>query len=74
MNQIYSDVFNKTLPEDPTNRQLLEAKLFAYRQATEEATGGGACELNIPASAWFFFTVMTTIGTCLLICPCTLHM
>jgi hypothetical protein len=59
MNRIYSEVYNKTLPDDPTKRQSLETQLFAFQQATEEATGEDACVHNIPASAWFFFTVMT---------------
>lgn len=62
MDSIYDDEYNKTLPENATKREVLETELFAYRTATSEASGGSACEPNIPASAWFFFTVMTTIG------------
>ena len=32
------------------------------RRALENASGESGCELNGPAAAWFWFTVMTTVG------------
>ncbi|CAB9514665.1 expressed unknown protein [Seminavis robusta] len=36
--------------------------LEAIMKSFEEATGGEKCSINAPASAWFWFTVMTTVG------------
>jgi hypothetical protein len=37
-------------------------RLDAYLSAIANATGSEGCSGNVAASAWFFFTVMTTIG------------
>lgn len=34
----------------------------AWLRSIEDATGGGGCSENTSASAWFWFTVMTTVG------------
>jgi len=37
-------------------------RLEAWKRAVEDATGSDGCSANVAGSAWFFFTVMTTIG------------
>ena len=34
----------------------------AKRRALNDATGGGSCDYNTAGTAWFWFTVMTTVG------------
>lgn len=40
----------------------LNARLRADLRATQDATGEDACDLHPESAAWFWFTVMTTIG------------
>ena len=39
-----------------------EALTNAVRQSYSDATGFDDCELNLAASAWFWFVIMTTVG------------
>jgi hypothetical protein len=47
-------------------REYLEddyiSSLEAFNRSVAEATGSDYCEENIGATAWFWFTVMTTVG------------
>jgi hypothetical protein len=45
-----------------TAEEIVFALGYAFQEATRRATGGSACKANVHAGAWFFFTVMTTIG------------
>ena len=40
----------------------LEARSSALSRSFDEATGFVGCTKNVPGGAWFWFTVMTTIG------------
>lgn len=64
--QDWSRLYDKYLEEgmlDPgINETEVRVRLKADLRATEEATGKEACELNVESAAWFWFTVMTTIG------------
>lgn len=46
------------LGENATESEQIEA----WERAIEDATGRQECSGNIPGTAWFFFTVMTTVG------------
>lgn len=54
----------KSLDVSPnaTSAEKLIANAYAFRNATRLATGGETCSPNLHSGAWFFFTVMTTIG------------
>jgi hypothetical protein len=40
-----------------------EEQYQAFLQSADEATGDDACHENTGGTAWFFFTIMTTVGT-----------
>jgi hypothetical protein len=44
------------------NCTTFECRKLAFDRSVENATGRDMCRLNNGASAWFFFTVMTTVG------------
>lgn len=48
-------LYEKYLPE-------LGDDYEAYLRSVQEATGASACEENMGGTAWFFFTIMTTVG------------
>ena len=41
---------------------LFDARVMALNDSLHEASGRDACAKNLPATAWFWFTVMTTVG------------
>ena len=43
--------------------RTVDARVLAFRQSMEDANGFGHCYPNSAAGAWFWFTVMTTVGT-----------
>lgn len=45
-----------------TRAEQTSARLLAEIVAISQATGESACVVNTDSGAWFFFTVMTTIG------------
>ena len=47
---------------DDSDRNLDAREALANRMALQDASGKSGCEWNMPASAWFWFTVMTTVG------------
>ncbi|KAL7557515.1 hypothetical protein ACA910_005269 [Epithemia clementina (nom. ined.)] len=47
---------------EESNATTLDELYQASTRALEDATGGNACYLNGSGSAWFWFTVQTTIG------------
>jgi hypothetical protein len=51
-------LFEKYLPVNATNEERVEA----FARSAVEATGGGSCGPNLGGTAWFFFTIMTTVG------------
>lgn len=57
--QTQMDLFLTLRPENATAEQEREAFLASIEQATGEA----ACVTNNDGTAWFFFTIMTTVGT-----------
>jgi hypothetical protein len=67
LNQSIYDSFQ--VSPNATAEEIILARGNAFLEATRLATGGNACKANLHSGSWFFFTVMTTIGTCLLICP-----
>ncbi|GKY98452.1 hypothetical protein MPSEU_000802600 [Mayamaea pseudoterrestris] len=62
--QLYQQHLNASIASgdgsDPVN--LTKAKLHAYQQSIDQATGGTACELNAAASGWFWFIILSTVG------------
>ncbi|KAG7338840.1 ion channel [Nitzschia inconspicua] len=52
--QLYQDY----LPVNATEDEELEA----FQRSVQDATGADACDENLGATAWFFFTIMTTVG------------
>mmetsp|Transcript_17955 Transcript_17955/g.31472 ORF Transcript_17955/g.31472 Transcript_17955/m.31472 type:complete len:676 (-) Transcript_17955:6-2033(-) len=51
-------LYEQYLPENPTEEEDYEA----FLRSVQEATGMAACEPNMGGTAWFFFTIMTTVG------------
>ncbi len=52
------DLYQQYLPPNPTSEEEEEA----FLRSVQEATGVSACTENTGGTAWFFFTIMTTIG------------
>lgn len=57
--RVQTELFEASLPENAT--QAERDRLF--ESAAMEATGGAVCHDNVEGTSWFFFTVMTTVGT-----------
>lgn len=55
---IYSE---RTLP-NATRLEQAKLRAIAEQDAAVIATGKAGCDVNMEAGAWFFFTVMTTVG------------
>lgn len=56
-------IYQETLADGLAhNLTLEEATRRALQTALRDATGEGSCNVNLHASAWFWFTVMTTVG------------
>jgi hypothetical protein len=45
-----------------SNCTEFDCRKDAFDQSVKDATGSSMCSVNIGASAWFWFTVMTTVG------------
>jgi hypothetical protein len=56
--KMQTDLFEKYLPVDATADERTEA----FGRSVVEATGAGSCRPNLGGTAWFFFTIMTTVG------------
>lgn len=56
--QLYQSFYNSTY--NGTNLDYAQA--FAYNQSVYLASGESGCYLNMPGSAWFWFTVLSTMG------------
>jgi Ion channel len=56
--ELYQSYFNATY--DGSN--LEHAKLFAYNQSIQSASGESRCSYNIAGTAWFWFTILSTMG------------
>lgn len=54
----YDILLERYLPTNATEDELTEA----LQRAIEEASGGDSCKANRAGTAWFFFTIMTTVG------------
>jgi hypothetical protein len=52
------ELYQAYLPSNATEGEQYEA----FLRSIEDATGADACEENMAATAWFFFTIMTTMG------------
>jgi len=48
--------------DNPMFDERVEARIEAYQKSVQDADGFGGCESNPDAGAWFWFTIMTTIG------------
>ena len=59
MQQLLLEQYLDELPSNATE----EDRYDAYVRSVEDATGAETCQLNVGGTAWFFFTVMTTVGT-----------
>lgn len=54
--RLYQDYVSEI--ENPT----FDNKRLIFKRASVEATGGEGCEANFAGTAWFWFTIMTTVG------------
>ncbi|KAL3907376.1 MAG: hypothetical protein SGARI_003567 [Bacillariaceae sp.] len=52
------ELYQKYLPANATEEEQEEA----FSRSVEEATGANTCEENMGGTAWFFFTIITTVG------------
>jgi len=52
------ELFQEYLPANATDVERVEA----FERSVAEATGAGSCRPNLGGTAWFFFTIMTTVG------------
>jgi len=59
--ETYLSAYESNSTSDGNGIDLAD-RIRAYQRSLEEATGRGLCIANSPASAWFWFTVMTTMG------------
>jgi len=57
---LYDEMLDMLMTENGTSP--IDARIQAYQYATQTANGFGHCYANSAAGAWFWFTVMTTIG------------
>jgi hypothetical protein len=57
---LYDERLNELLSENQTSP--INARIQAYEYSVENADGFDHCYPNSAAAAWFWFTVMTTIG------------
>ena len=57
-NSMQQFLYDLYLPPNATEAE----KDIAFFRSIEEATGGSTCMENLPGTAWFFFTIMTTVG------------
>lgn len=57
--QVYNDTLAKLLEENET---VLEAQLDAFKYSIQQADGFDHCYPDLVSGAWFWFTIMTTIG------------
>jgi len=58
--RLYQEYYN-SFSQD-TSLPPAEVRALASGEAARDASGGDACVLNVPAAAWFWFTVQTTVG------------
>lgn len=56
---LFEFYYNRSLSN---GRRPAIAAVNSLDRATREATGRGNCTVNTPSGAWFWFTVMSTIG------------
>lgn len=54
--RLYQDYVSEI--ENPT----FDNKRLVFKRASGDATGGEGCEENFAGTAWFWFTIMTTVG------------
>ena len=59
LEQQYLEELNSNITD---GEDYVKARVAAYRKSIEDADGFDNCETNPDAGAWFWFTVMTTIG------------
>lgn len=55
-------LYEQYMLESNCTNVLLPCQQEAYNRSVEEATGSTMCDINLGASAWFWFVVMTTVG------------
>jgi hypothetical protein len=60
MNALYDEKLEELLTRNETSPA--DARIQAYKYSVENANGFDHCYANSAAGAWFWFTVMTTIG------------
>jgi Ion channel len=53
---------NATTTDKEKEEKEEEQEYQAFVKSIQEATGADACEENMGGTAWFFFTIMTTVG------------
>lgn len=56
--EMQQELYQQYLPPNATSEQEREA----FLRSIEEATGDSGCTANSGGTAWFFFTIMTTVG------------
>jgi hypothetical protein len=59
--ETFSSIFHSELPSGIENATQEELE-YAYGLAQAGATGEEGCEENFAGTAWFWFTIMTTVG------------
>mmetsp|Transcript_18142 Transcript_18142/g.49512 ORF Transcript_18142/g.49512 Transcript_18142/m.49512 type:complete len:569 (+) Transcript_18142:97-1803(+) len=57
--RLWDEYYRELRAQDVSVREAIRT---ATANSTREASGGSSCDYNLPASAWFWFTVQTTIG------------
>jgi hypothetical protein len=57
--RVQQELYEALLPENATEAE----KDMVFEQAALEASGGAVCHDNVEGTSWFFFTIMTTVGT-----------
>jgi hypothetical protein len=56
--EMQQELYHKYLPPNPTE----EEEYQAFLKSIDEASGESGCTVNAGGTAWFFFTIMTTVG------------
>lgn len=56
--EMQQELYQKYLPPNATEEEDYQAFLLSI----DEATGDSGCTVNAGGTAWFFFTIMTTVG------------
>jgi ElaB/YqjD/DUF883 family membrane-anchored ribosome-binding protein len=57
-----TDLYDKYLTQYGAN-VTSDEQYQAFIQSVQEASGGSVCSENVGGTSWFFFTIMTTVGT-----------